>query len=102
MRRPVDEHEGERQAGVDGAVRQAVDERLDELVDSPRHTPRYARLIWSSACSSAAEPSRTIDADLEEVGPLGELQRQLGVLLDDHRRHAELARRRGRASRRAA
>ena len=94
VRGPVHQHEGQRQAGVDRAVRQAVDERLDELVDDPPSHPQVRALDLVVGLQLGCRPFSDDLADLEQVGPIGELQRQLGVLLDDHGRHPELARRR--------
>ncbi len=55
--RAVDEHEGEREHGIDPAVGEAGDDGLDEV--RPVHQPRYDLLTRSSSRSSSLAPSIT-------------------------------------------
>ena len=87
-RAAVDDDEGQGDEAVGRARGQAEEQGFEEPV---HQYPRYALRMLSSAAIVSASPEATIVAGLQEVHPLGDVHRQVGVLLDQQHGDALLA-----------
>ena len=87
---PEDHRQPDRHQRVQAARAQRVDDLLDRVVghSATPPTPRYDCSTFGSWRSSRAGPSSVIAAGLDDVRPVGDVERVVDVLLDEQDRPA--------------
>ena len=83
MRRLIDHHQGERRDGVDATQGEPGRELMQELDQTPLLNSRDMRGARNRRCGSSPPAPDHDAAGLDQIGAVGQIQRQIGVLLDD-------------------